>query len=227
MLITLLSSKIELFGIDIVRVDDFAELVMRFAFNFLITILLVRYIYYPKTHRRDYLFTFLLIGIIIFLMCFLLNSVKLQLGFALGLFAVFGIIRYRTDSIPIKEMTYLFMVIGISVVNALANKKVSYAELAFTNFIILGVAWFVERLKGLENESYAVVLYEKIELINPARREELLNDLESRLGVKISRVEIGIIDFQKDIVKIRAYFLKSKQSWGENDAIEFKTLQND
>lgn len=227
MLITLLSSKFELFGIDIIRLDDFAELVMRFGFNFMITILLVRYIYYPKTHRRDYLFTFLLIGIIVFLMCFLLNSVKLQLGFALGLFAVFGIIRYRTDSIPIKEMTYLFMVIGISVVNALANKKVSYVELAFTNFIILAVSWFVECLKGLENESYAVVLYEKIELINPARREELLNDLESRLGVKINRVEIGIIDFQKDVVKIRAYFLKSKQSWGENETIEFKTLQND
>lgn len=223
----LLSISTELFGIDLVDMVDFAELVMRFIFNFVITLLLVRYVYYPKTRRRDYLFTFLLISIVVFLMCFLLESVKLQLGFALGLFAVFGIIRYRTNPIPIKEMTYLFIVIGLSVVNALANKKVSYIELMFTNLVVLGVTWYIERLKSLENESYAVVLYEKIELIHTDKKEELIKDLESRLGVSISRIEIGIVDFQKDIVKIRAYFLKSEQSWGENEDIEFKTLTNE
>ncbi len=217
----------ELFGISVVDMVDFAELVMRFVFNFVITLLLVRYVYYPKTRRRDYLFTFLLISTVVFLMCFLLESVKLQLGFALGLFAVFGIIRYRTNPIPIKEMTYLFIVIGLSVVNALANKKVSYIELVFTNLVVLGVTWYIERLKSLENESYAVVLYEKIELIHTDKKQELIEDLESRLGVSISRIEIGIVDFQKDIVKIRAYFLKSEQSWGENDDIEFKTLSNE
>ena len=200
----LLSVSNELFGIDILDVKDFAELLMRFIFNFGITLFIVRYIYYPKTRRRNYLFTFLLIGTIVFLMCFLLESVKLQLGFALGLFAVFGIIRYRTTTIPIKEMTYLFIVIGVSVVNALANKKVSYAELIFTNLAVLSITWYIERLKSLENESYAVVLYEKIELIHTDRKRELIEDLESRLGVSISRIEIGVVDFQKDIVKIRA-----------------------
>jgi len=227
MLTILLNTASELFGIKLIDLEDFGELAMRFIMNFALILFLIRYVYYPKTRRRDYLFTFLLIGTVVFLMCFLLESVKLQLGFALGLFAVFGIIRYRTTQIPIKEMTYLFIVIGLSVINALSNKKVSYIELVFTNLAVLAITAFVERLKSLENESYAVVIYEKIELINPTRREELLNDLEERLGVSISRIEIGVVDFQKDTVKIRVYFLKSEQSWGEHDDIEFRTISNE
>ena len=151
-MLTLLSNQItEAFGIAFFDPEAFLELVIRFVFNFVATFLIVRYVYYPKTHRRDFLFTFILIGIVVFLMCFLLESVKLQLGFALGLFAVFGIIRYRTMAIPIKEMTYLFVVIGLSVVNALANKKVSYAELVFTNLIVLGVTYFIEKVKNIDN----------------------------------------------------------------------------
>lgn len=227
MITILLNAATELFGIKLVDIEDFGELVMRFTLNFALILFLIRYVYYPKTRRRDYLFTFLLIGVVVFLMCFLLESVKLQLGFALGLFAVFGIIRYRTTQIPIKEMTYLFIVIGLSVINALSNKKVSYLELVFTNLAVLAITAYIEKLKSLENESYAVVLYEKIELINPACKEELLKDLEERLGVSISRIEIGVVDFQKDTVKIRVYFLKSAQSWGEHDDIEFRTLSNE
>lgn len=227
MITILLNAATELFGIKLVDIEDFGELVMRFALNFALILFLIRYVYYPKTRRRDYLFTFLLIGTVVFLMCFLLESVKLQLGFALGLFAVFGIIRYRTTQIPIKEMTYLFIVIGLSVINALSNKKVSYIELMFTNLAVLAITAFIERLKSFENESYAVVLYEKIELINPARKDELIKDLEDRLGVSIARIEVGVVDFQKDTVKIRVYFLKSNQSWGDSDEIEFRTISNE
>lgn len=223
----LISVMTELFGIEIFKADDFAELAMRFAFNFLFTFTIVRYIYYPRTRRRDFLFTFILIGIVVFLMCFLLESVKLQLGFALGLFAVFGIIRYRTTTIPIKEMTYLFVVIGLSVVNALANKKVSYAELLFTNFIVVAATLFIEKFKNLENESFTIVLYEKIELVNPERKQELMQDLENRLGIKISRIEISQVDFQKDIAKILVFFFKSEQTWANQDDIEYRTISNE
>jgi hypothetical protein len=224
-LITNLSA--ELFGIEILHVQNFAELVMRFAFNLIVTLAIVRYIYYPRTHRRDFLFTFILIGIVVFLMCFLLESVKLQLGFALGLFAVFGIIRYRTTQIPIKEMTYLFIVIGLSVVNALANKKVSYAELFFTNIAIVSITYFVERIKSLENESYTVVHYENIEKANPENIKELLADLENRLGIKINRIELSNFDYQRDVVKILVYFFKSHQTWADMENVDYRTISNE
>jgi len=216
-----------LFGIELLNIPDFTELLMRFAFNFIVTLIIVRYIYYPKTHHRDFLFTFLLIGIVVFLMCFLLESVKLQLGFALGLFAVFGIIKYRTTQIPIKEMTYLFIVIGLSVVNALANKKVSYAELLFTNLAIIAITAFIENLKGLENESFTVVRYENIEKATPANKKELMADLEKRLGIKIARIELSTYDYQRDVVKIYVYFYKSRQNWASDEDLDYRTMSNE
>ena len=153
----------QLFGIDFIDTDDFVELLMRFAFTMSIIYVIVKKIYYPRSLRRDYLFTYFLISLIVFFLCILLDNVKLQLGFALGLFAIFGIIRYRTDPIPIKEMTYLFIVIGIAVINALANKKVSYAELLFTNFAIVAVVWILESVWFIRHETQKVVQYEKIE----------------------------------------------------------------
>ena len=132
-------------GIKLINSIDLAELILRFAFNSLIIFLVVHKLYARNSRRKDFYFSYLAIGIIVFLMCFLLNNVKLELGFALGLFAIFGIIRYRTDTIPIKEMTYLFIVIGISVLNALSNKKVSYTELMFTNTAILFGLWLLEK----------------------------------------------------------------------------------
>ncbi|MDA3912169.1 MAG: DUF4956 domain-containing protein [Bacteroidales bacterium] len=222
MISVLLDSSVELFNMDIIKMDDFLELILRFIFNFVVTFVIVRRIYYPRTHRRDFFFTFVLISSVVFLMCFLLESVKLQLGFALGLFAVFGIIRYRTTTIPIKEMTYLFIVIGISVINALANKKISYAELVFANAAVLVLSFFVERLKTLEPESFAIVMYEKIELVTPGKKKELISDLENKLGVKISRIEISNVDYIRDTAKIHVYFLKSQQKWAKDEEIDFR-----
>jgi hypothetical protein len=154
----------------------------------LIVVLIVRGLYYPTARRKDYLFTFILISTVVFLLCILLESVKLQLGFAFGLFAIFGILRYRTNAIPIKEMTYLFVIIGISVVNALANKKVSWAELLFTNLIIMGIIYGLEKLWLLKHESSKVVVYEKIDLIKPEKYDLLKKDLEERTGLKINRI---------------------------------------
>ncbi len=201
----------EIFGIEIIDYADFLELIIRFSFNMLIVLTIVRLLYYPHAKRKDYLFTYILISSIIFLLCFLLDSVKLQIGFALGLFAIFGIIRYRTNPIPIKEMTYLFLVIGISVINALANKKVSYAELLFTNFVILLITFLLERVSLVKHETTKVIEYEKIDLIKKERREELIKDLAERTGIKINRVEIGRISFLRDTVRLKIYYYETDQ----------------
>ncbi len=186
--------------------EDFLKLLIIGTLNLGVVLLIVRYIYYPITKNKDYLFTYLLISLTVFLLCFLLDNVKLQLGFALGLFAIFGIIRYRTDPIAIKEMTYLFLVIGISVVNALANKKISYAELVFANLLIVFVTFGMERLWLLKHETRKNIIYEKIELIKPENKTELLADLKERTGIDIIRYEIRRIDFLRDIANIRIFY---------------------
>ena len=206
LLLILLEGGMEFLGTPLWDSEDFLKLLIKGAFNLGIVILIVRYIYYPATKNKDYLFTFLLISLTVFLLCILLDSVKLQLGFALGLFAIFGIIRYRTDPIPIKEMTYLFLVIGISVVNALANKKISYAELIFANLLIVFVTYGMEKIWLLRHESRKNIIYEKIELIKPERREELIEDLKERTGIDIIRVEIRRIDFLRDVANVRIFY---------------------
>jgi len=194
-------------GVQIINFTDFLEFALRFGLNIVVIFILVRLFYYPATRRKDYLFTFLLISSLVFMICFLLVNVKLQVGFALGLFAIFGIIRYRTNSIPIKEMTYLFLVIGLSVINALASTKTTIADLIFTNLVILGITWGMEKVWLVNRESSKVVVYEKIDLIRPEKYEELLADLRERTGIKdIIRVETGKIDFQRDICTLVIYF---------------------
>jgi len=146
------------------------------------------------------------------MLCITLDNVKLELGFALGLFAIFGIIRYRTTQIPIKEMTYLFLVIGISVINALSNSKVSYAELIFTNLTLLAVTYFLEKVLMIGHETRKVINYEKIELIKPENWPALKNDLEERTGLTILRFEIGKIDFLKDTAKIVIYYFENENA---------------
>lgn len=202
----------ELFNIKLVDFQDLGELFLRFLFNIGVVFIIIRYIYYPIRRRRDYLLTYALISTIIFLLCFLLDNVKLEIGFALGLFAIFGIIRYRTRQIPIKEMTYLFLVIGISVINALSNKKVSYAELIVTNLLVISVAFLLERVLLLRHESSKIINYEKIELIKPENRDKLKADLEARTGLEINRIQIGKIDFLKDSAKVMIYYYDSSNS---------------
>ncbi|MGD9978255.1 MAG: DUF4956 domain-containing protein, partial [Bacteroidales bacterium] len=193
------ADSMELFGIALINADDFYTLLLRFSLNMLVLWIAVRYLYYPRTFRKDYVFTFLLLGIVVFFMCFLLANVKLQLGFALGLFAVFGIIRYRTNPIPIKEMTYLFLIIAISLINAISSKKVSYAELFFSNFALLGVTLILEKGLFIKHLSQRTVVYEKIDLIKPEKRKELIADLRARMGLDVKKVDVGKVDFLRDI----------------------------
>lgn len=199
--------KIDPGGIQLFDLPGFLELILRFSLNLIVILILVRWLYYSTTKRRDYLFTYILISTLIFLLCFLLASVKLQIGFALGLFAIFGIIRYRTSSIPIKEMTYLFLIIGVSIINSLADSRRSVAEVLFTNFIIIAITFCMEKMWLQKRELSKIVVYNKIDLIKPEKIEELKNDLQERTGIKkISRVEVGKIDFLKDSCRLQIFY---------------------
>lgn len=194
-------------SLEIIDLSRFLELFIRFSFNLIVIMILVRWLYYSTTKRKDYLFTYILISSVVFLLCYLLESVKLQIGFALGLFAIFGIIRYRTNAIPIKEMTYLFLIIGVSVINSLADEDTSVAEMLFSNGVIVFAAFGLEKLWLLRHESSKIVIYEKINLIKPENYQELLKDLMERTGIKtIKRVETGMIDFLKDTCVLTIYY---------------------
>jgi len=208
-LILILLDGLEFLGTPLFDSKDFLKLLVKTIFNLSIILLIVRYIYYPITKNKDYLFTYLLISLTVFLLCILLDSVKIELAFALGLFAIFGIIRYRTDPIPIKEMTYLFLVIGVSVINALANKKISYSELIFANLMIVAVTYGLEKVWLLRHETRKNIIYEKIDLIGPEKRQELLADLKERTGIDVVRVEIRRVDFLKDIAYLRIFYYEN------------------
>jgi len=202
--------KIDLGGIELIDFPSFLELLLRFTLNMTVILILVRCLYYSTTKRKDYLFTYILISTLIFLLCYLLASVKLQIGFALGLFAIFGIIRYRTSSIPIKEMTYLFLIIGVSIINSLADTKTSVAEVLFTNFVIILITFGLEKIWLLKHELSKTIIYEKIDLIKPEDHLQLIEDLERRTGIKkINRVEVGKIDFLKDTCTLKIFYYVS------------------
>ena len=203
-------------GFEFFDLANLLELTGRFALNLMVILILVRCIYFSTTRRKDFLFTYILISSIVFLLCFLLENVMLQIGFALGLFAIFGIIRYRTHAIPIKEMTYLFLIIGISVINALANTA-SLSEIIFTNIVILIITYGLEKKWLLRHEASKRIVYEKIELIKPEHHTELIEDLQLRTGIsKISRIELGEVNFLKDVCYITIFFETSDRH--EKDA---------
>ena len=208
-------------------IDNFTLLLIRFVINLAVTVLIIRILYYPKTRRRDYFFTFIVTSTTIFMLLFMLDTVKLQVGFALGLFAIFGILRYRTDTMPIREMTYLFLIIGISVINALA-KNLSYIELGMTNAIFIGVAGAMESNRVLKHVSCKVVIYEKIDLIKPERKLELIDDLIERTGLEVTNVEIGLVDFLKDTAIIKIYYVSNEVNTADsiNKVSDFNTAQN-
>jgi hypothetical protein len=211
----LVPEAINIAGIHIIDLPGFLEFVLRFLLNITVIMILVRWLYYSKTRRKDYLFTYILISSIVFLLCFLLESVKLQIGFALGMFAIFGIIRYRTDALPIKEMTYLFLIIGVSVINALTNTETSLVDLLFSNFVIIFITYGLEKLWLIKHESSKLIIYEKINLIREDKYDELVKDLQERTGIKkINRVEVGKINFLRDICDLTIYYYSDSINQG-------------
>ena len=195
--------------------DDLYKLLLRLGINLIFLTIIIRYLYYPSKKRKDYLFTYFLIGLITFFLCFALKKFNIDTGMGLGLFAIFGIIRYRTDAIEIKEMTYLFLVIGVSVVNSLASNKISIAEMAVINFSVVGITYGLERLWLVKHETRKTIIYERIDLIKPESYEDMKADLEMRTGLTINRVEVGRINFLDDTAQVRIYYFDDDQAFSD------------
>jgi hypothetical protein len=214
-----------MFGIELINVDGVLELLVRFLLNLGVTATIIGWLYYSKSRRRDYVFTFILISTTVFLLIFLLGNEKLQIGLALGLFAIFGIIRYRTETVPIREMTYLFLIIGISVINGLAE-NVSLGELLLTNLLFIIVTWLMESSRFMKQVSCKLIIYEKINLIKPEKEAEMLEDIRSRTGLNVTKFEVGHIDFLKDIAFVKVYYTSDKKEINTIDQISTKSQFN-
>ena len=178
----------ELFGIDLYDSKDLIKLLFKFSIDLLFLFIIVRVIYYRIKDEKDYVFTFFMFNILTFFICYLLRKVPMEMGFALGLFAVFGILRYRTEAIPIRQMTYLFIVIGLSMINSLANKSISWFEILLANGIITIITYLIDRVWFSTIEQTKTILYEKIELIKPENEQELIEDLKQSSGLQIVAV---------------------------------------
>ena len=217
-----ISNQISFLGVPLCDTQSLLHLLMRFAFNLLVTWIIARYCYYVKSQRKDYVLTFMLFGAAMFLLIFLMESVSIQIGMTLGLFAIFGVIRYRTETVPIREMTYLFIIICVAVINGLAL-NISYVELLVANLMLLLLIWTVEGRRLLRHTSAKLVIYEKINLITPDKREEMIADLEARLGHKVEKVEVGHVDFLRDVAFVKVYY---ELAHGESNSVDTVTKPN-
>lgn len=195
-----------------------ANLIVSLLLNCVTVWAIIHFFYYPKGQRRDYYFTFLLLSVSIFMLIYLFMGQDTaggmsdagMVGAALGLFAIFGIIRYRTESVPIREMTYLFFLIALSVLNGRTG-DLTLLDRIVINAIFIGVVWMAENFLSAYNQGCKFVKYDNIELIKPERYDDLVKDLEERLGLKITRVEVGAVDFLTDMTMLRVFYIDPKK----------------
>ena len=193
-------------GVPLYDMTSLWTLLVRFAFHFLICWAIVRCFYYPKSRRNDYYFTFMLFAITIFLLIIHMENMKMAISFALGLFAIFGMIRYRTETLKVREMTYLFIIIGISIINGLAL-TVSYLELGVTNLLFVIAIWLFESdIITTRRTETKIILYDKIENVKHGKEDVLIADLKERTGLDITEVEIGHIDFLRDVAFVKVTY---------------------
>ena len=195
----------------------FGDTLLRFVLCYVVNWIIVYYLYFKKSHRRDFYFTFMVISVAIFFLVYLMMGMdrgKATLGVGLGLFGIFSIMRYRTDAMPVREMTYLFVVVCLSVVHAMADSigvdengaviGTPLAELIVIDLIVIAVIIAFERT--LKVQASRLVQYDRIELIRADRKEELKADLEQRLGFKVISVRVGAVDFLRDMAVLRVYY---------------------
>ena len=204
---------------SIINLPGIGNLLLGFFINLLFVGIVVRCFYYPKCKRSEFFFTFILIAISIFLLIYLLGGVKLKTGFALGLFAIFSIIRYRTEQVAIREMTYLFIIIAMSAINGLVIEELSYSEMVAANLLFIFSIWFCESNLLIKHLSYKVIKYDNISLITPDKENELIEDLKKRTGLNIIKVEVGGIDFLKDAAIVKMYYHPTNDSINTVDTI--------
>lgn len=182
---------------------DYMELLTRFGINMLAVFILIRLIYYPTHKNKDFLFTFFIFNFIIFT---LLSTTKLKPGFAFGLLAIFSIMRYRTVTVPIKEMGYFFICLALGMINALSIVEENWYIVIACNVAILLLTVILDRFISLTHENVKEITYERVDLIQPDKRAELVDDLMQRTGLPIHRVEIKNINFLRDSAKIHIFY---------------------
>ena len=213
----------ELFGIS----EQYLMMIIRLIISIFFTWLIIDRLYYAKSHRRDFRFTFMLIPVAIFLIVFFMIFVledmkgKTSMGVGIGLFGIFSIMRYRTDTMPVREMTYLFITIALAVVNAV-SVDIPFAEVILTNLLVAAAVWTGE--KQLKSNTTKLVQYDRIELIIPERRQELIDDLQARLGLNITNVEVGAVDFLKDMAMLKITY-DGLSSQEVDHLLKFKNAQ--
>lgn len=183
------------------------HLSLQFIFNMAICAILVWLFYYPKSHNKGFSVTFMLFSAVVFLLLFFMGGVSLDITVGLGLFMIFGIMRYRTEMVPIREMTYLFVTIATAVINGINPIN---DQLILANLLLIALLAVIEYGIGRKREVSKLVCYERIELIRPERRKELIADLEQRLGHNINRVEVGNVDFLRDVAFLKVYYTPAK-----------------
>jgi len=186
--------------------SEFFTFVGGVLLNLLVAMLIVRFIYYPRSHEKKYVFTFLAFNTVIYFVLALLNSTELGIGVSFGLFAIFSVLRYRTDPIPIREMTYLFIIIALPVVNSAMSSDGALWKIVVADGTMMALMYVLEHEWGLHFETSSRITYDKIGLILPSEREHLLTDLRDRTGLPVKRVEIGRLDFLRDSAEIKVYY---------------------
>jgi hypothetical protein len=185
---------------------ELLNLIIRFGFNLSVAFIIIKLIYQRDHNNNDFVFTYFMFNSLIFFFASILGSITINMGFAFGLFAVFAILRYRTDPIPIKEMTYLFIVITIGVINALSGDEVSFEALLFTNTALVGLTYFLEKYWQNNLLASMNIDYEKIENVKPENHEALLADLKERTGLNIQDFQFSRMNFLRDTVRIKIYY---------------------
>lgn len=215
--------------------QSFTELAIRFFLNLFVCWVLVQFFYYRKSRRRDYYFTFMVFSSSMLMLLYIMGNVEVGVGLTLGLFAIFGVIRYRTETVPVREMTYLFVIIALAAMNGLApvyklvgatSANPHYALsggsvgiMAISNILVILLIWVLENGPLLKHTSTKLVLYDRIDLIIPEKRAELIADLEKRIGVKVLNLEVGHVDFLKDAAFIKVFYNLDKDQTGSIDTL--------
>lgn len=210
--------NIDFLGLPFFDAPGLWKMLILFGINLLVCWIITHFLYYPKSKRRDYYFTYMLFSTAIFFILYQLQNMKIEVGIALGLFGIFSMIRYRTEQLPIREMTYLFVLIAISIVNG-AGMASSYISFIATNVLFILLIWLLEAVGMSNRKAQKIITYEKIALIKPERREELLADLRERTGLDIVKVQVGSIDFLKDTAFLKVTYLSDDPEPNDIDMV--------
>lgn len=201
----------DFFSTPLLDITATARLLVKFLFNLFFIWVIVHIFYYRRSRKTNYYFTFMLVSISVFFLTYLLGSggVKIKVGMALGLFAIFGIIRYRTEVISVREMTYLFVIITVSVINALAE-RMSFSELCAANVLLVAVIWFFEFFSGRKQDACKYILYDRVDHVGTSDYEVLLAEVRERTGLDITSLEVGAINYLQDTVMLKVYYRMPK-----------------